>query len=102
MWVVERAPDVILSLGGDLVPYLISETSKIPIVAAMASPAFEGMNLARPGGNLTGVSVNVGPSHQPVRTAASVRSRGSRWGLLLEVVELVLETHPRMARLFPG
>ena len=60
--VVERAPDVIVCLTGDLVPDLMSETRTIPIVAFMANPDFVGLvtNLARPGGNLTGVNLYAG------------------------------------------
>ena len=60
--VVERAPDVIVCLTDDLVPDLMSETRTIPIVAFMANPDFVGLvtNLARPGGNLTGVNLYAG------------------------------------------
>ena len=60
--VVERDPDVIVCLTGDLVPALIEETRTIPIVAFMANPVEVGSvsNLARPGGNLTGVSIYAG------------------------------------------
>jgi putative ABC transport system substrate-binding protein len=75
--VVERAPDVIVSLTGDLVPYLMSETRTIPIVAFMANPVFVGVatNLARPGGNLTGVSIYAG-----------IEIEGKRLQLLKEAV----------------
>jgi ABC-type uncharacterized transport system substrate-binding protein len=60
--IVARAPAVIICLTGDLVPQLLAETRTIPIVAFMADPVFVGAatNLARPGGNLTGVSVLAG------------------------------------------
>ena len=75
--VVERAPDVIVSLTGDLVPSLISETRTIPIVALMANPDFVGSvgNLARPGGNLTGISIYAG-----------IEIEGKRLQLLKEAV----------------
>lgn len=75
--VVERAPDLIVSLTGDLVPYLMSETRTIPIVALMANPDFVGVatNMARPGGNLTGVSIHAG-----------IEIEGKRLQLLKEVV----------------
>jgi putative ABC transport system substrate-binding protein len=47
--VVERAPDVVVSLTGDLVPYLMSETRTIPIVAFMANPVFVGWRRIWPG-----------------------------------------------------
>lgn len=60
--VVERDPDVIVCLTGDLVPALIKETRTIPIVAFMANPVQVGSvsNLARPGGNLTGINLYTG------------------------------------------
>jgi putative tryptophan/tyrosine transport system substrate-binding protein len=75
--VVERDPDVIVCLTGDLVPALIKETRTIPIVAFMANPVFVGSvsNLARPGGNLTGVNIYVG-----------IEIEGKRLELLKEAV----------------
>jgi putative ABC transport system substrate-binding protein len=75
--VVERHPDVIVSLTGDLVPALLSRTRTIPIVAFMANPVFVGSvgNLARPGGNLTGVSIYAG-----------IEIEGKRLELLKEAV----------------
>ncbi len=75
--VVERAPDVIVSLTGDLVPHLTAETNAIPIVAVLANPVFMGVasNLARPGGNLTGVSIYAG-----------IEIEGKRLQLLKEAV----------------
>jgi ABC-type uncharacterized transport system substrate-binding protein len=60
--VVGRGPDVVVCLTGDLVPALTKETRTIPIVAFMANPVFVGSvtNLARPGGNLTGISIYSG------------------------------------------
>jgi putative ABC transport system substrate-binding protein len=64
-------------LTGDLVPALTAETRTIPIVAFMANPVFVGSvgNLARPGGNLTGVSINAG-----------IEIEGKRLELLKEAV----------------
>jgi putative tryptophan/tyrosine transport system substrate-binding protein len=75
--VVERAPDVIVTLTGDLVPALMSKTHTIPIVAFMANPVFVGVtaNLARPGGNLTGVNIYAG-----------IEIEGKRLQLLKEAV----------------
>jgi putative ABC transport system substrate-binding protein len=60
--VVESHPDVIVCLTEDLVKPLMAQTRTIPIVAFMASPVFLGSvkSLARPGGNLTGVSLYAG------------------------------------------
>jgi ABC-type uncharacterized transport system substrate-binding protein len=75
--VVERAPDVIVSLTGDLATHLRSETHTIPIVAIMANPDFVGLvtSLARPGGNLTGVNLYAG-----------IEIEGKRLQLLKEAV----------------
>jgi putative ABC transport system substrate-binding protein len=59
--VASHSPDVIVT-DGDLVPALKSATRTIPIVAQMGDPLILGWvtNLARPGGNLTGVSIYAG------------------------------------------
>lgn len=52
-------PDVILALGGDVAPFARTATSTIPIVMAVSQdpvPAGLVPNLARPGGNVTGVT----------------------------------------------
>jgi putative tryptophan/tyrosine transport system substrate-binding protein len=61
--VVATRPDVIFALSNALTLALQSETRTIPIVAWMGDPIVLGIvsNLARPGGNVTGVSVIVGP-----------------------------------------
>ena len=56
---VLQKPDVILALGGDVAPFAKAATQAIPIVAAFSNdPAGAGLvaSLAKPGGNLTGVS----------------------------------------------
>ncbi|MGH6642735.1 MAG: ABC transporter substrate binding protein, partial [Bradyrhizobium sp.] len=60
--VVGRKPDVIVSNLNGLVHALMTATSTIPIVGLTADPVAAGLvtNLARPGGNLTGVSINAG------------------------------------------
>ena len=75
--VVDRAPDVIVSLTGDLVAQLVSETRTIPIVAYMANPDFVGSvaSLVRPGGNLIGVNLYAG-----------IEIEGKRLQLLKEAV----------------
>jgi putative ABC transport system substrate-binding protein len=60
---VRSNPDVIYVLGpGSLI--FKRETASIPVVALTADPLAQGLvqNLARPGGNITGVSVDTGPS----------------------------------------
>jgi putative tryptophan/tyrosine transport system substrate-binding protein len=60
--VVATLPDVIFALSNPLTLALQSETRTIPIVAWTSDPVLAGIisNLARPGGNVTGVSVTVG------------------------------------------
>lgn len=68
--VVRSQPDVIYVVGfGSLL--FKRETSTIPIVALTGDPIAQGLipNLARPGGNITGVSVDTGPSIHGKRIA---------------------------------
>jgi len=60
--VVSRNPDVIVSNLNDLVKAFMTATTKIPIVVITGDPIAGGLvtNLARPGGNVTGVSINAG------------------------------------------
>jgi putative ABC transport system substrate-binding protein len=62
--VVRSNPDVVYVLGPGGASSFKRETAKIPIVALTADPIAQGLiqNLARPGGNITGVSVDTGPS----------------------------------------
>ena len=56
---VAAKPDIIYVLGGDVAPYVRSATSSIPIVMAVSNdPVQSGLvaSLARPGGNVTGVT----------------------------------------------
>ena len=60
--VVGRKPDVIVANLNDLVKTFMAATTAIPIVAVVGDPIAYGLvtSLARPGGNLTGVSINAG------------------------------------------
>jgi putative tryptophan/tyrosine transport system substrate-binding protein len=60
--VVSRNPDVIISNLNDLVKVFTAATATIPIVAIVGDPIATGLvtNLAHPGGNVTGVSINAG------------------------------------------
>jgi putative ABC transport system substrate-binding protein len=60
--VIGRKPDVIVANFNDLVKVLMEATATIPIVAIVGDPIATGLvtNLARPGSNLTGVSINAG------------------------------------------
>ena len=60
--VVDTKPDVIVCTGTPMTLSLKAATTTIPIVAATGDPIRFGIvsNLARPGGNVTGVSVDAG------------------------------------------
>lgn len=68
--VVRSNPDIIYSVGPGTMLFK-QATSKIPIVALTADPLAIGLiqNLARPGGNITGVSVDTGYSIHGKRIA---------------------------------
>ena len=67
--VVRSNPDVMFVLGG--ISVFSKETSKIPIVTISGDPVAAGFaqSLAHPGGNITGVSVDAGPSIHGKRIA---------------------------------
>lgn len=57
--VVAVKPDVIVVLGGDLVPFIKEATSTIPVVMLTSNDPVESKvvsSFARPGGNMTGVA----------------------------------------------
>jgi putative ABC transport system substrate-binding protein len=60
--VVSRNPDLILAIANEIVLDLKAATTTIPIVGVFGSPVETGIvqSLAQPGGNITGVSINVG------------------------------------------
>jgi putative tryptophan/tyrosine transport system substrate-binding protein len=60
--IVSRNPDLIIAFNNNLALDLKAATSTIPIVGIFGRPVAFGIvpSLARPGGNITGVSVDVG------------------------------------------
>lgn len=60
--VVATAPDVILVSGAELTRAMLAATRRIPLVVLTPRPVENGLaeSLARPGGNLTGVSADPG------------------------------------------
>src|SRR5215217_4535232 len=60
--VVASRPDLIITNYNELVASFKAATSSIPIIGIVAEPVRSGLvtNLARPGGNLTGVSIDAG------------------------------------------
>jgi putative ABC transport system substrate-binding protein len=75
--VVQRKPDVIFAAGAPMALHLKSASATIPIVAVAGDPIPIGLaaNLARPSGNITGVSVDAG-----------LETLGKRLALLKEAV----------------
>jgi putative tryptophan/tyrosine transport system substrate-binding protein len=67
--IVSRNPDLIIPFGNFLVLDVKAATSTIPIVGIFGQPIEFGIvpSLARPGGNITGVSVDVGVDQWPKR-----------------------------------
>jgi ABC-type uncharacterized transport system substrate-binding protein len=60
--IVSRNPDLIIAVSNYFVSDLKTATSTIPIVGVFARPVETGIvpSLARPGGNITGVSLDIG------------------------------------------
>jgi putative ABC transport system substrate-binding protein len=60
--VVRRSPDLIIAIGDQMVLDFKAATNTIPIVGVFSSPIEAGIveSLARPGGNVTGVSDDLG------------------------------------------
>src|SRR5262249_34698710 len=75
--VVRHQPDLILAATSRMVQNLKAATATIPIVGFMADPLTLGLvaSLARPGGNVTGVSADAG-----------LEVWGKRLGLLHEMI----------------
>jgi putative ABC transport system substrate-binding protein len=75
--VVNTRPDLILAVGGRLSLDLKSATTTIPIVTMIIDPIAMGLvpSIARPGGNITGVTI-----------AGGLEIIGKRMGLLVEVM----------------
>lgn len=73
--VVSTLPDLIYAMAGPLALQFKMATTTIPVVAISADPVALGLapSMARPGGNITGISVDAG-----------IQIWGKRLGLLLE------------------
>jgi hypothetical protein len=61
--VVRQQPDVVFTSGNPMIRYFKEATTTIPIVGLLGDPVAFGLvsTLARPGANITGVSVDAGP-----------------------------------------
>jgi hypothetical protein len=84
--VIRRHPDVIFTESNNLVLDLKAESATIPIVGIMGDPVGSGIvaSLARPGGNITGVTMDAGPEvfAKPLELLREMNSRTSRVGVL--------------------
>jgi putative ABC transport system substrate-binding protein len=80
---VSRNPDLIIAFNSQFVLDVKAATSTIPIVGIFAQPIERGIvpSLARPGGNITGVSTDVG------------------WDQALKRLQLLKEAVPQITRL---
>jgi len=87
--IVRTKPDVIVTASSRLVLSFKAATDTVPVVGAMGDPVPSGIvaNIARPGGNITGVSSEAGPEiwdkrlqilREVVPTASKVGFLGSR------------------------
>jgi putative tryptophan/tyrosine transport system substrate-binding protein len=77
--VVATRPDVIAAVSNILTLALKSETRTIPIVAWTSDPVVNGIipgSLARPGGNITGLSIAAGPEFAVKRLQSLVEAVG--------------------------
>jgi putative ABC transport system substrate-binding protein len=86
--VVRTKPDVILAVSSPLVLIFKSVSDTIPVVGVMADPVAYGVvsNLARPGGNITGVSVDAGLE---------------TWAKRLQILQEVVPTAAKVGFLIP-
>jgi putative ABC transport system substrate-binding protein len=84
--VVSRNPDLIIPLSTELTLVFKAATTTIPIVGSFAIPVESGIvaNLARPGGNITGVAADVGPDQwgKPVQLLQQVAPQATRLAVL--------------------
>jgi putative ABC transport system substrate-binding protein len=85
--VVRRNPDVIITVGQEIFDFKAATTT-IPIVAMFGGWVEQGIvqSLARPGGNITGVSIDVG---------------GELWGKRHQLFQQVLPQATKIAILMP-
>ena len=83
---VKRQPQVIFALGGDVAPFVRAATSTIPVVAAVSNDPVQTQlvaSLARPGGNVTGVTfVSSDLAAKRVQLLREIAPAASRVGIL--------------------
>jgi putative tryptophan/tyrosine transport system substrate-binding protein len=85
--VVRRNPDVIIAIDNSITLDFKAATATIPIVGVFGNPLGAGIvsNLARPGGNITGVSTDIGQEQWEKRAQLlrQVAPQATRLGILL-------------------
>jgi putative ABC transport system substrate-binding protein len=87
--IVASQPDLIVALNGPLALQFKPLTNTIPILSTPADPVMVGLvtNLARPGGNITGVTVDMGMD---------------LWGKRLQFLNETVSNHLTNVRFFAG
>jgi putative tryptophan/tyrosine transport system substrate-binding protein len=84
--VVSRNPDLIIATNNNFILDLKAATTAIPILGVFGVPVESGIvaSLARPGGNITGVSVDVGLEQwgKRVQLLQQVVPQATKWGFL--------------------
>ena len=84
--VVSRHPDLIIAITNNLVLDFKAATTAIPIVGVFGAPVEAGIvaSLARPGGNITGVTVDVGTEQwgKRIQLLQQVVAQATRVGFL--------------------
>jgi putative ABC transport system substrate-binding protein len=99
--VVRRDPDVIITIDNPLTLDFKAATTTIPIVGVIGNPieAFVS-NLARPGGNITGVSADIGPEQWEKRAQLlrQVAPQATRLGILSRPMRFRDELEPALLR----
>ncbi|HET7888667.1 MAG TPA: ABC transporter substrate-binding protein, partial [Bradyrhizobium sp.] len=87
--IVASKPDLIVAVSGPIALQLTPLTTSIPILAISADPVVGGLvtNLARPSGNITGISVDTGLDV---------------WGKRLQFLNEAVANHLTNARYFAG
>ena len=84
--VVSRNPDLIIAITNNLVLDFKAATTTVPIVGVFAVPVEAGIvaSLARPGGNITGASVDVGQEQwgKRIQLLQQVVPQATRLGVL--------------------
>jgi ABC-type uncharacterized transport system substrate-binding protein len=82
---MQIGPDVLVGLGNPVITALKNATATIPIVFMTGEPIAAGYvaSMARPGGNMTGVSMMQGMSSATRSAMRSVRHSAKRYSTMM-------------------